>query len=436
MTLTQRRQFLKAAAAAVAIPTLIPRNVLADVAAKKPGANDRLGVAGIGVGRQGNGVFGAAAGDKRAQAVAVCDVWKKRGLEIAAKHKVPEDSVYQDYRKVIERKDVDAIVTATPEHWRSLICVNAALAGKHLYVEKPITLTVEDGVLMRKAAKKTGIVFQCGSMQRSMVPNYLGCQFIREGKLGKITEVISANYESPWFYGMPEEKIPEGLDWDMWCGPTEPVAFNQQLFVPRGNPGWLSFRNYSGGEMTGWGTHGFDQIQCALGMDDTGPIEILVEGSKLEPPTYDKPESSKRGNDICSKPNLSYKYANGLTVKLLDGNRGGGIFIGEKGKVEIFRNKMTSNPKELAEDWLKENADVKLPSHVTDWINCIYDGKKPIGDLETGIRTATICHILNIARYLGRNLKWDPAKEEFVGDAEANTWLKREHRKGFEQPTV
>ena len=443
----QRRQFLKAAAVAVAVPLFVPRTVFAD--AKRPGANDRIGVAGIGVGRQGGGVFGAAAGDKRTDAVAICDVWKKRGLEIAAKHKIPENAVSQDYRKVIDRKDVDAIVTATPEHWRSLICVHAALAGKHLYVEKPITLTIEDGVLMRKAAKKTGIVFQCGSMQRSMIPNYLAGKFIREGKLGKITEVISANYESPWFDALPGEAVPEGLDWDLWCGPAKSVPFNQQLFVPRGNPGWLSFRPYSGGEMTGWGTHGFDEIQCALGMDDTGPVEILVDGPKLEAPTYDKVEPAKRGNELCNTPRLAFKYANGIIVRLgafetkdgklvktAEGNRGGGIFIGEKGKVEIFRNKMTSNPKELAADWLKENADVKLPSHVTDWINCIYDGKKPIGDLESGIRTASLCHILNIARYVGRNLKWDPVKEEFVGDAEANTWLKREHRKGFEQPTV
>ena len=201
--------------------------------------------------------------------------------------------------------------------------------------------------------------------------------------------------------------------------------------------------------MTGWGTHGFDQIQCALGMDDTGPVEILVEGGKLAPPTYDKTESRNRGNTLCSEPRLSYKFANGITVKLgtfetrdgkvvktAEGDRGGGTFIGEKGRINISRSKMTSNPTELAEDWLREHADFKLPSHVTDWINCIYDGKKPIGDLETGIRVATTCHILSIARYLGRSLKWDPAKEEFVGDAEANTWLKREHRKGFEQPTV
>jgi predicted dehydrogenase len=435
-----RRSFLRdsitTAAVAVAVPVLIPREVFADVATKRPGANERIGIAGIGVGRQGNAVFNMAAHDKRTKVICVCDVWKKRAEEIANRHKLTADFAYQDYRKVIDDKNVDAIVTATPEHWRSLICVNAALAGKHLYVEKPITLTVEDGILMRKAAKKTGIVFQSGSMQRSMIQNYLGCKFIRDGKLGKITDVIAANYETPWLCNLPAESVPAGLDWDLWCGPTEPVPFNQQLFVPRGNPGWLSFREYSGGEMTGWGTHGFDQIQCALGMDETGPVEILVEGAKLQPPTYDKPESAKRGNEICSKPNLAFRYANGITVRLGKANRGGGIFVGENGKIEIFRERMRSNPKELAEDWLKENAGLKLPGHITDWINCIYNGKKTIADLETGIRTAEICHILNIARYLGRNLKWNPAKEEFIDDAEANKWLKREHRKGFEQPTV
>ncbi|MCL2743173.1 MAG: Gfo/Idh/MocA family oxidoreductase [Planctomycetaceae bacterium] len=431
-----RRNFLIQTAAVVStitVPYFVPRTVLAD--AKRPGANDRIGIAGIGIGRQGSGVFAASARDERTQVVAVCDVNKKRAEEHAKKFLISEDFAVQDYRKVIDNKNVDAIITATPEHWRSLICVNAALAGKHLYVEKPITLTIEDGVLLRKAAKKTGIVFQCGSMQRSMVANYLACRFIREGKLGKITEVISANYESPWIYNMQAEPIPEGLDWDMWCGPTEPVAFNKELYVPRGNPGWLSFRAYSGGEMTGWGTHGFDQIQCALGLDDTGPVEIIVEGDKLIPPTYDKPESQKRGDDICSKPKLAYRYANGLTVRLGESNRGGGIFIGEKGKVEIFRNKFVSNPKELADDYLKEHSEVKLPTHTTDWLNCIYSSKQTIGHLESGLRTSAVCHVLNIARYIGRDLKWDPVAEKF-DDAEANKLLAREHRKGFEQPKV
>ena len=435
-----RREWLKITTAAFAVPMFIPRTVFAD--AKRPGANERLGIAGIGVGRQGAPVLANILKDQRTAAVCVCDVWKQRAEEVAAKHNITPENVYQDYRRVLERNDVDAIMTATPEHWRSLICVPAALAGKHLYVEKPITLTIEDGKRMRAAARKTGIKFQCGSMQRSHRINDLACRFIREGHLGKIREIHCANYESPWLYGMSADPIPEDLDWNMWCGPVEPVPFNKELFVPRGKPGWLSFRPFSGGEMTGWGTHGFDQVQCALGKDDTGPVEIVVEGDKLVPPVFDKPTEKRTGDEVCSQPMLSYKYADGLPVKLNwdvhwnSGQRGGAIFFGEKGTVEIVRGEMSSNPKELAEDWLKEHSEHRLPSHETDWINCIYNGKTPIGDIETGLRTAGICHVLNIARYLGRSLKWDPVKEEFIDDAEANTWLRREQRKGFETPTV
>ena len=437
-----RRDWLAMTTAVIAAPMFIPRTVFADTAAKRPGANERLGIAGIGVGRQGAPVLANILKDRRTTAICVCDVWKKRADEVATKYNLTPEHAYQDYRKVLERKDVDAIITATPEHWRAPICVSAALAGKHLYVEKPITLTIDDGKLMRVAAQKTGIKFQCGSMQRSHPINDLACRFIREGYLGKINEIFCASYESPWLYGMSADPVPEDLDWNMWCGPVEPVPFNQELFVPRGKPGWLSFRNFSGGEMTGWGTHGLDQIQCALGMDETGPVEILVEGEKLVPPVFDKPTDKGVGDKVCAKPDLAYRFANGITVRLTQetqwssGDRGGATFVGEKGKVVISRSKMSSDPAELAEDYLKEHATHRLPSHETDWINCIYDGKTPIGNVETGIRTAGICHILNIARYVGRNLKWDPVKEEFIGDAEANTWLKREQRKGFETPTV
>ena len=431
-----RRGFLKTAAAAttalVAAPMVIPRSALAQ--GDTPGANDRIGVAGIGIGRQGGGVFGEAARHPATQSICTCDVWLKRAQDVAQKTGAAD--AYQDYRKVLDRKDVDAIVTATPEHWRSLICVNAAMAGKHIYAEKPITLTINDGKLMLKAARKNNIVFQCGSMQRSYRENYLGCQMVREGKLGKIQEVIAANFETPWLCNLPEQPMPEGLDWDMWCGPTDPVPFNNDLFTPRANPGWLSFRPYSGGEMTGWGTHGFDQIQCALDMDTTGPVEILVEGDKLDPPTYSESESAARGNKICSSPRLKYRYANGITVTLGNANRGGGIFVGDKAKAEIFRSRVTSNPEELVSKYFEEHKDLKLPSHISNWIECIPTGKRPIGDIESGHRSASICHLLNIARYLGRSLKWDPEKEVFIGDAEANTWLVREHRKGFELPEV
>ena len=435
-----RREWLGMTAAALAVPMFIPQNVFAQ--GKRPGANERLGIAGIGVGRQGAPVLANILRDPRTAAICICDVWKKRAVEVAASHNLSPEQTCQDFRKVIERKDVDAIITATPEHWRGHICVSAALAGKHLYVEKPVTLTIDDGKRIRAAVRKTGIKFQCGSMQRSHHINDLACRFIREGHLGAIKEIYAANYESPWLYGMSADPIPEDLDWNQWCGPVEPTAFNKELFIPRGKPGWLSFRDFSGGEMTGWGTHGFDQIQCALGMDDTGPVEILVDGDKLVPPIYDKPTDKGVGDTICSSPKLAYRFANGITVHLTQdvqwssGDRGGATFYGEKGKVVISRSKMTSDPAELAEDYLKANADHRLPSHETDWVNCIYDGKTPIGEMETGLRTAGICHILNIARYVGRSLKWDPVREEFAGDAEANTWLRREQRKGFETPSV
>ncbi len=432
-----RRDFLKSAASAalvagVASPTLISRSALAD--GTRPGANDRIGVAGVGVGRRGSEIFASAARNPKAQAICVADVWLPRAENIAKKHKC--DAAYQDYRRVLDRKDVDAVLTATPEHWRGLVCINACLAGKHVYGEKPITLTISEGALMEKAARKNNVVFQTGSQQRSQRQNYVGCEFIRNGGLGQIKEVIAANYESPWLCDLPAQPIPDGLDWETWCGPTPVVPYNIDLFTPRAKPGWLSFRPYSGGEMTGWGTHGFDQIQCALGTDLTMPTEIIVEegAEKLIPPVYSKAEDAKRGNELCSKPRLAYKYANGIIVRLGNANRGGGIFIGEKGKMEIFRGNLKSNPPEIAEELLK--SERRDQDHVDNWLSCILTGERPISDIAIGRRSAAICHLLNIARYLGRSLKWDPDKEVFIGDDEANTYLSREHRKGYELPTV
>lgn len=432
-----RRTFLRTASVAVltgvAAPTLISRTALAD--GNTPGANERIGVAGIGVGRRGSEIFGSAAKNPKTQAICVADVWLPRAESVAKKNGC--DAAYQDYRQVLDRKDVDAITTATPEHWRGLICINACLAGKHVYGEKPITLTINEGKLMEKAARRNNVVFQTGSQQRSMKENHLACEFIRNGELGEIKEVIAANYESPWLCNLPEQPIPEGLDWETWCGPTPVVPYNIDLFTPRAKPGWLSFRPYSGGEMTGWGTHGFDQIQCALGMDLTGPTEILVENgaSPLVPPTYDNAEDAKRGNEICSKPRLAYRYANGITVRLDNANRGGGIFIGTKGKMEIFRGNVTSNPPELAQEVLKR--EFKLNNdHVDNWLSCILSGERPVSDIAIGRRSAAVCHLLNIARYLGRSLKWDPEKEVFIGDDEANAQLSREPRKGYELPEV
>jgi predicted dehydrogenase len=427
-----RRRFLKTAAAAgMAAPHIIPSGILA--AEGKPGPNDKIGIAGIGIGRQGGGVFRNAAASKETRVVAVADVNRPRAEETA---KALGGEPYQDYRKLLERKDVDAIVTATPDHWRALVCIHAAQAGKDIYAEKPMTLTIREGRLMVDAVRKYKRVFQTGSQQRSQAANRLGCELIRNNRIGKIEMVIGANYPSPWECGFAGQPAPDGLDWDMWCGPTEVVPFHPDLYGPRAKPGWISFRPYSGGEMTGWGAHGLDQIQWALGMDDSGPVEVWTEGEKFNPPTYTEPESRARGDKICRVPMIFYRYANGVTLKLDNGNPGGGIFIGEKGKIEIFRGRVTSNPPELAQEPIKDGEIhlYKSDNHVQNWLDCIKSREKCIADVEIGHRSTTVCHLGNIARWTGRRLRWDPGKECFPDDAEANALVDRKRRKGYELP--
>ncbi len=214
------------------------------------------------------------------------------------------------------------------------------------------------------------------------------------------------------------------------------MPYNKDLCTPRAAPGWISFRPYSGGEMTGWGAHGLDQIQCALGMDETGPVEIWTEGPKFNPPTYKEPESRTRGEKMCSSPLVFFRYANGVTVKLDNGNPGGAIFIGDQGKIEIFRGRVTSNPAELVNEPIGDDELhlYKSDNHTENWLECIKSREKPIADVEIGHRSTTLCHLGNIARWVGRKLKWDPEKEVFPGDEEANTHLDRPRRKGYELP--
>jgi len=428
-------------AAGVAAPYLIPSGVLA--ADGRPGPNDQIGIAGIGVGRQGGWKFLSAAGYPISRPIAVADANLNRGKQIAteADKKAGSGSktvVYQDYRELLERKDVDAITTATPDHWRSLVCIHACQAGKDVYAEKPMTLTVAEGRLMVKAARKYKRVFQTGSQQRSHAANRFGCELVRNGRLGKIHTVIGSNYPSPWECNFPAQQVPAGLDWNMWCGPNELVPYHVHLCSPRSQPGWISFRPYSGGEMTGWGAHGLDQVQWALGMDESGPVEVWTEGPKFDPPTYTTPEGRGRGEKACSSPMVFFRYANGVKVKLDNGNPGGAIFIGDKGKIEIFRGRVTSNPAGLVEEPTRDDEInlYKSDDHMLNWLECIKTRKRPIADVEAGHRSSTVCHLGNIARWVGRKLRWDPVKEIFPDDEDANKLLDRPRRKGYEFPEV
>lgn len=426
-----RRQFLRRAAAAgiaVSVPYYIPSGVLA--AEGKPGANDKIGIAGIGIGRQGTGVLRNALNCPESRFVGIADVYLPRAEQMCEKL---GGKPYQDYRKLLERDEVDAVVTATPDHWRALVCIHACQAGKDIYAEKALSLTIREGRLMVEAARKYDRVFQVGSQQRSQAVNRISCEFIRSGKLGAISEVVGCNYPSPWECAFPEQPVPEGLDWDMWCGPAPLVPFHKDLYAPRANPGWLSFRPYSGGEMTGWGAHGLDQIQCALGMDDSGPVEVWTEGPRFDPPTYAQPESRARGDAACKVPMIFYRYANGVTVKLDNGSGGGGIFFGEKGKMDLSRGRVNTNPPEIAEE-INQQAKGGDQDHVRNWIDCIKSRAKPVADVEIGHRSTTVCHLGNIARWTGRRLRWDPAKEVFADDPQANELLDRPRRKPYDLP--
>jgi predicted dehydrogenase len=431
-TQVTRRRFFKrgtAVAAAVVAPYFIPSGVLAS--ADRPGANDRIGVGYVGVGRRARQLMNLP---PEGQIVAAADVYLKRAEEIAAKYK---GTPYQDYRRMLESKDVDAVVLATPDHWRALTAIHACQAGKDIYAEKPMTLTIREGRLMVQAARKYNRVFQTGSQQRSNPVNRLACELIRNGRIGKVHTVIGSNYPGPWESDLPSQPVPEGLDWDMWCGPAELVPYHNDLYAPRANPGWISFRPYSGGEVTGWGAHGLDQIQWALGMDGTGPVEIWAEGDKFEPPVYSKPESRDRGDKVCKTPSVFMRYANGVLLKLGDeGPGGGGVFIGDKGKITIGRGKLESDPEDIAKQPIEDSGIhlYKSDNHMQNWFDCMKSRGHPVADVVIGHSSTTLCHLANIARWLGRKAKWDPVKEVFPGDDEASAYIDRQRRKPYRLP--
>jgi predicted dehydrogenase len=427
-----RRRFLQGGAglaAAFCAPWIVPRSALAAPGA--PGANERIGVGYVGFGRRAPQI-GLT---RDAATVAVADCNLPQAEAVAARYQA---KAFLDYRKMLELPEVDAVIVATPDHWHALPSIHACQAGKDVFCEKPLSLTIREGRAMAAAARKYGRVFQTGSQQRSDARCRFGCELVRNGRIGKVHTVLSANYPSPWHCGLPGEPVPAGLDWDLWCGPTEPRPFHSELYPCRARPGWLSFHAYSGGEMTGWGSHGLDQVQWALGTDDTGPVEIWTEGEKFDPPTYTEPETKSRGDAICSKPNVFMRYAGGAVMRLGGGPGGGAVFIGEKGRITIDRGRVTAEPAELLDEPLPADA-VRLEAsnnHVQNWFDCIRSRKPAVADVEIGHRSATVCHLGNIARWLSRKAVWDPAAEVFPGDDEANAYLERPMRKPYQLPEV
>lgn len=416
-----RRQFLRATSLATLTAPFLLHTTRA--ASGRKGPNDRIIIGVIGTGKQGRYLTNNFLAMPDTQVVAVSDVDTTRRestrkmvdefYTIKGNKELTGCVSYKDFKELLARKDIDAVVIAAPDHWHAYIAIAACKAGKDIYCEKPLSLTIHEARAMVNAARKYDRVFQTGSMQRSSSEFRKACELVRNNRLGKIKQVIVDVGPPSVPCDLPEETMEPGLNWDLWLGPSPQRPYNSVL-SPRGVhdhfPNWRNYREYSGGMMTDWGAHHFDIAQWGLGMDDSGPVEIIP------------PEDPKATRGV------RYLYANG--VEMIHGDSGGVLFIGTEGKILVNRGKFEATPAALGEEPLGDNAIrlYKSYSHTKDFLDCMRSRKKPICDVEIGCRSATVCHLGNLAYWNHRRLRWDPVKEQFIGDKQANEWLDRPKR--------
>src|SRR5229473_4179657 len=458
-----RRGFLQRSLAGLTVgaglPVWFAREVLAGdeqqkASAKRFSANDRIQIGAIGIGSPGGRneqLMHDVLNLKRPiQYLAVCDVdarHRARAASMLKQHGMDVQQ-YKDFRELLDRKDIDAVLIATPDHWHALVALDAIKKGKDVYCEKPLTLTINEGKVLVKAVRDKETVFQVGSQQRSDQRFRLACELVRNGRIGRVKTVETRIGGAPQSPPIPKVEPPKELDWDFWLGPTPMVDY---LELKQGNHTFTrchyEFRwwyEYSGGKMTDWGAHHNDIAQWGLGMDGSGPVAVEAEST---PP----PKENNRYN--CHEHfKITYTYANGAKVvcadtqlpdapdpKLIVQGRGGKernvsengiLFVGENGQwIFVNREIITASDKKLLDEPLSGNAHRLEVSnnHMGNFFDCLATRKRPICDVEVGHRSVTVCHLGVIALRSGMKLKWDP-KEERCQDEEANKWLSREMR--------
>lgn len=427
MVLT-RRTLLKSAVAVA--PTIVSAAALSKSFGALP--SDRITVAIIGCGKMANNYhIPQLLAQPDVQVVAVCEVDQTRREH--AKRRVEEkysdgkseyrgcDS-YVDYREIIAREDIDAVCIATPDHWHAHPIIDACRAGKDVYCEKPLTLTIEEARRCVEAARKYKRVVQTGSQQRSNVFGSFreAVEIIRSGRLGKIERVTVGVGGPSVPCDLEEEELEPNLAWDMWLGQAPMRPYNS-ILSPRGVhnhfPAWRRYQEYSGGDHADMGAHHYDIAQWALDMDQSGPVEII-------PP--EDPEATS---------GVRFIYESG--IEMVHGGPSGCVFHGENGTLHIDRGKLTSDPKEIVETPLGED-DVHLaksPGHHRNWLDCIKTREAPVAEVEKGARTVTIIHLGNQAYWNHKRLKWDPQRWEFQ-DADDNRLRDRERRDPWKLPEV
>jgi predicted dehydrogenase len=393
---TSRRNFLKlGAAAALAAPFVMTAKGAAAVTA--PGK--RIVMGGVGIGKMGSGDLRSFLGFPEVQMVAVCDVRKlhrdNAKEAVDQKYGTKDCVAYNDFRELIARDDIDAIHIATPDHWHAAIAIAAMRRGKDVYCQKPETLTIREGRQMVDTARRFGRVFSGGS-QRVYGDHLQLAKQVWAGELGKVTAVHVACGGPSWPCNLPGEPMQEDIDWDLWLGPAPWAPYNDKrcngTFSINGT-GWRSWRDYSGGGMTDWGAHRFGAAMFITDMRGEGPIAVT-------PPN---------GKDV---PLLTYEFANG--VKYYHG--------GGKSNLDVIGNPAERVPAKAMPHYKSSS------SIYGDFVHCVQTRERPFRDIEFAHRTTTVCHLGNIAYQLQRPLKWDPVKEEFPGDDQANRFLDRAKR--------
>ena len=426
-TQVSRRNFIKKSTG-LAVFALVPRYVLGGPGYTAP--SDQVTIGFIGTGKQSHGLAQSFIQLDGVKIIANADVdqQKKEGFAKSINGKYAAKTgnsgyngmeTHDDYKNLISRKDIDAVVVATPDHWHAKICIDAMEKGKDIYCEKPMAHTVYEGRKMVEAARKYDRVFQTGSMQRSWKDFRTACELVRNGFIGDI-KTIKVNVGDPAVpCDLPAEDQPSYLDWDFWVGPAQLRPYNSILSPPitfDGWPNWRKYWEYGGGGVTDWGAHMFDIAQWGLGMDDSGPVELI-------PPT--KP-GAVRG--------LKFIYSNGIEMFHEDFGRGYAVeFNGTKGTIRVSREFLEANPANILTAEIPSNGIHLYHSdnHYQNWIDCIHSRENPVCDVEIGHRTATVCNIGNIAYKIQQPLKWDPVAEKFVNNAQADQWLTKKYRKQY-----
>ena len=439
-----RRKFLKSASSLLATASVMPY-FQSTPRALAQAPSDRLNIAAIGVGGRGSQIGHWAA--ELGNMVASCDVDLQRAEQFAASYD-GKCQVYQDYRKLLDRSDLDVVTIGTPDHWHVKIATEAMRAGLDVYCEKPVTLTIDEGKILCKVVKETNKVLQVGSDQRSDRRILQGIALARSGRLGG---PLTAHVGLP-FYSVPESgpfpntEPPAHLDWDMWLGQTPLVPYCPQ----RCHGSFRLWLEYSGGGLTDWGAHHIDVAHWGLGQENTGPIEVEGEGILPDIPN---------GFNVAHSYKCVLRFADGSTIIVRDQELDRGVlFEGSNGRFFVNRNRLSGKPvEELTEaerEQLGHDADLlsggrNLPDvegdqwqtrytttisrdHMRNFFDCVKSRHLPVSDIFSHHRVMNSCHMCTMAIKLKRKLQWDPNKEEFVGDDEANAMLKREQRKPYQ----